>query len=437
MRIFWLLILTLLSTAPLSAEDLTTLRIHGSNAIGADLTPKLTQSWLNNKGYTKQTINNSTPGEHVITAENELGDKITVEIHSHGSSDAFSDLASGKTDIGMSSRPINPEELKKLASLGSFDQPNSEYIIALDGLSIIVHPNNPLETLSKTTLSKVFTGEVHNWSELGLKPGKIRVYALDDKSGTYDTFASLVLGKKLTLTQQARRYESHIDLSNAVAADPSAIGFVGLAYVLKAKWLAISEDGATPVLPIPFDVSTEDYALSRRLYLYVPPLSKHPLATEFAKFSISQTAQHLVDDVGFVSQNILTRQAGIDKDAPDEYKTLTGNAERLSLNIRFRAGYTTLDNKAIHDVKRIISYMAKPGNRDRKLMLFGFADTSEALPYLSLSLSITRADAVADYFIENGLEPFKIRGFGQELPVASNKTTHGRQNNRRVEVWVE
>jgi len=437
MRIFWLLILAILSTNALSTENPTVLRIHGSNTVGASLTPKLAQAWLTDKGYTQQTIENTSPGEQLITAENELGKKIAVEIHSHGSSNAFVDLATGATDIGMSSRPISPKELKDLASLGRFDQPNSEYIIAMDGLSIIVHPNNPLETVTKTTLASVFAGKITNWSKLGLKPGKIRVYALDDNSGTYDTFASLVLGKNLTLEKYARRYESNIELSDAVAADPSAIGFVGLPYVLNAKWLAISADGATPVLPVPFDVSTEDYALSRRLYLYVPPLSKHPLATEFARFSISQTAQHLVDDVGFVSQNILSRHPDVNKNAPDEYKTLTGNAERLSLNIRFRAGYTALDNKAVHDVKRLVSYMAEPGNRDRKLMLFGFADTSEALPYLSLSLSITRADAVADYFIQNGLEPFRIRGFGQELPVASNSTVNGRRNNRRVEVWVE
>ncbi|NOZ51863.1 MAG: OmpA family protein [Gammaproteobacteria bacterium] len=437
MRSLIFIVFAFTSTVIFSTENQNLLRIHGSNTIGASLTPKLAQSWLHDKGYTKQTIEKNKPGEQTIIAENKLGDKISVEIHSHGSSTGFADLATGKTDIGMSSRPIKPQELKNLASLGPLDQPNSEYIIALDGLSIIIHPDNPLQSVSKQALGKIFSGEIRNWSKLGPKRGKIQVYALDENSGTYDIFAALVLGNELQLAAKARRYESNTELSEAVSSDPNAIGFVGLAYVLKSKWLAISEEGTDPVLPMPFDVSTEDYVLSRRLYLYVPPLSQHPLAAEFAKFSISQTAQHLVDDIGFVSQNILTRQTDVKENAPDEYKMLTGNAKRLSLNIRFRAGYTALDNKAIHDVKRIVSYMSKPENRDRKLMLLGFADTSEALPYLSLSLSITRADAVADYFIQNGLEPFKTRGFGQELPVASNKTAHGRRNNRRVEVWLE
>ena len=115
---------------------------------------------------------------------------------------------------------------------------------------------------------------------------------------------------------------------------------------------------------------------------------------------------------------------------------MTKGAQRLSLDIRFRANNGKLDNKAVRDVERLAAFMSLAENKQHQLMLFGFSDSKEALPYAALSLSIERADAVADYLIRRGLEPTKVRGYGQALPIASNNSRTGRHNNRRVELWV-
>jgi phosphate transport system substrate-binding protein len=414
------------------------LRIHGSNTLGARLVPKMVHAWLENKGYHNISTKDTQLDEQLISAEADNGaNKMVVEIHAHGSSTAFKDMGNGRADIGMASRPIKPEELQALTKLGRLDQPENEYVVALDGVSVIVHHDNPVKTIPLDTLRGIFSGKITDWSALGQRKGKIHVLARDQNSGTYDTFASLVLGKDTALVANAKRFESNAQLSDAVAGDIDAVGFVGLAAVGKARSVAVADEGAKALPPMPFNVSTEDYALSRRLFLYLPEKPRLALAQEFAEFALSESAQEIVNEVGFVSLNVLTKHLSIGENAPDEYKELTSKAERLSLNIRFRPGYTTLDNKAISDVERLVSFMAKPENRNRKLMLFGFADSKESVPYLSLSLSISRADAVADYLIKNGLAPAKVRGFGQELPVASNKSPVGRHTNRRVEVWIE
>ncbi len=417
------------------AADSSLLRIHGSNTIGEKLLPNLAQAWLRKEGFTIASNKQSAEDEQLITAEHPDGRMLRVEIHAHGSSTAFQDLDTGKTDIGMASRPINTVELQKLARLGKLDSANCEYILALDGLAIIVNPANPLTKLDVQVLRDIFSGTINNWSKLGLAPAPIQIYARDDKSGTYDTFKHLVLGKT-PLSNSAKRYESNSKLSNDVANDKNGIGFTGVAYVDHAKSLAIADTGATPLTPLPFNVSTEDYALSRRLYLYLPEKDPNPLAKSFAEFAVRQQAQSAVNENGFISQNIFTQRQKPNSAVPAEYQDLTKNAERISLNIRFKSGYTSLDNKAIRDVKRLANFMAKPENKDKQLFIFGFSDTKESLPYEALSLSIERADAVADYLIRNGLEPHKIRGFGQDNPVASNETDHGRNYNRRVEVWV-
>lgn len=52
------------------------------------------------------------------------------------------------------------------------------------------------------------------------------------------------------------------------------------------------------------------------------------------------------------------------------------------------------------------------------------------------SFSVSRADAISDYLDKKKIYPIKIRGYGDELPVANNDTELGRYTNRRVEIWM-
>lgn len=417
------------------AAESQLLRIHGSNTIGANLAPEIVISWLESKGY-KIISDKVTAKEERNIVGVKAGKELLVEIHAHGSSTSFKDFAAGTTDVGMSSRPIKSKEVKKLASLGTLNSKNSEYVIALDGLPIIVHKSNPLAQLSKNTVKDIFSGKITNWSQLGLHKGRINIYARDNKSGTYDTFKSLVLSKKTPLANGAKRFESNANLSDEVSKDPNGIGFVGLAYIRDAKVLAVSDTETRALIPETFSVATEDYVLSRRLFMYIPEINPHPLAKEFVTYAISSKADDIVTKIGFVSQEINGYRINVPKNAPYEYQKLVSKAVRLSLNIRFKSGSINLDNKAVRDVERLVKYFKHPRNKKRKILLFGFADKSEVIPYMSDSLSVSRADAVADYLAEKNIHPRKVRGYGEKLPVANNMTTLGRYSNRRVEIWM-
>jgi len=430
-----MLLIGLVFSFSVMATEPQLLRIHGSNTVGANLAPELVQAWLKSKGY-KIISNKVTAKEERYIVAEKAGEELRVEIHAHGSSTSFKDFAKSKTDVGMSSRPIKEKEVNKLSSLGRLDSKNSEYVIALDGLPIIVHKSNPLTTLSKDTVKKIFSGKITNWSQLQLPAGRINIYARDNNSGTYDTFKSLVLGKKTPLAEGAHRFESNANLSDAVAKDPNGIGFVGLAYIRNAKVLAISDTETQALIPEVFTVATEDYVLSRRLYMYIPEINVHPLAKEFVQFAVSSAADKIVTKVGFVSQEIEGYRMTLPDATPEEYRQFAMGAMRLSLNIRFKKGSIKLDNKSVRDVNRLVNYFKQPENKYRKLMLFGFADKHEVIPFISGSVSVSRADAVADYLAKNKIHPIRVRGYGDKLPVASNATKSGRYKNRRVEVWM-
>jgi len=67
----------------------------------------------------------------------------------------------------------------------------------------------------------------------------------------------------------------------------------------------------------------------------------------------------------------------------------------------------------------------------------GYTDTTGSISG-NLKLSTSRANAVKEYLVENGIDTARltVAGFGQDSPIASNKTRAGRIKNRRVEVKV-
>lgn len=421
---------------PPAARSERILALHGSNTIGAALAPSLIEAFLRQEGYSEiKRVPGRNPEELSVEGRSPQGAQHAVEIQAYGSGTAFKALQEGRADIGMSSRRIKPEEVGALGSLGDMTGPANEHVIALDGIAIVVHPNNPVRTMTRKQVADVFAGRITDWSQVKGTAGPFQLYARDDKSGTFDTFQTLVLGSD-KLSSAAKRFEDSTQLSDAVANDPAGIGFIGLPYVRNARALAIADLGATPLIPSRFTVATEDYVLSRRLYLYTAENPRNPLVRRFIAFAQSKAGQEVVGSGGFVPQTVRPEALTVDAGAPPEYRKLTQGAQRLSLNFRFRTGSADLDNKALLDLDRVVEFLSDMNVQGQSILLFGFAD-SQGGRDLNLKLSRERAQAVAAQFQQRGVKPGMVTGFGYDLPVASNDTDEGRARNRRVEIWVK
>jgi phosphate transport system substrate-binding protein len=184
-----------------------------------------------------------------------------------------------------------------------------------------------------------------------------------------------------------------------------------------------------------FTVATEDYVLSRRLFLYTPAAPQNALVSWFIDFALSEEGQEIVHRIGFVKQSIDSQRPVRPANASRDYLAATNQAERLSLNFRFRSGKSELDSKALRDVNRLSTFFSDSRLRDRKLVLLGLADGKGAAA-ANLKLSRDRARIVAEHLVARGLSPNFVTGVGSELPIASNDTEQGRERNRRVEVWL-
>jgi len=414
----------------------TILRLAGSNTIGDTLGPSLAEAFLKEQGAADvRILPGANPLEKIV--EGVLpGDSApsSITIAAHGSATAFTALAENSCDIGMASRKIKPDEAAKLASLGNMTSVANEHILGLDGIAVIVNAANPANQLDKDKIMRIFTGGITDWSQVGANRGAIKVYARNDNSGTYDTFKTLVLGGK-PLAAGAQKIEDSKALSDAVAGDPNGIGFIGLPYIASSKPIAVSDKGTLALLPTRLTVGTEDYLLSRRLFLYTPANPVNTYTRQFIAFAISSKGQDVVASTGFVAQNVAQVEQTVPADAPAEYKSLTQDANRLSLNFRFASGQMDLDNKAKVDLDRVVSLIADLNIPEDKIMLFGFSDSTGN--YASnQELSLSRAQVVERQLILRGLKPSIVRGFGSNLAVASNAGDEGQAKNRRVEVWI-
>lgn len=426
--------------APLEKVDspeavVTLLRMQGSNTIGEHLAPKLAVAYLEAKGIKNVRVQPSAvENERIVKGDLiSQGKTVQILIAAHGSSTGFTALMENNADIWASSRPVKNNEITEARKIADLSSVNAEHILGIDGLAIIVNPKNKLASLSKEQLARIFAGEVSNWSEVGGDNRPITLYARDEKSGTYDSFKALVLASTQKLAPTALRFESSDLLSASVSKDEGGIGFIGMAYVGQSKLLGIA-DGATQAFkPSKLSVATEDYALSRRLFFYTSDKPKNPYVTEFIRFAEGIAGQQLVEDSGFISQNVSALQPKLADDLPQDYLGLVKNAERLTVNFRFQPGSAKLDNKANRDIERLAYFLTNQG-KGKKLYLIGFGDKRKSEDRSKL-LSKLRAMAVRRELVRYNIYPEETTGYGEFNPVAGEESSASDKNSR-VEVWI-
>lgn len=410
------------------------MRLHGSNTIGAKLAPALVKAYLAKLGAKGITSVKRDKEELEVLAKLK-GKNIKVEIVSHGSSTGFKALDKNECDIAMASRRVKDKEVVSLQRFGNMKSDKNEHVIAIDGVAVFVNQENPIFKLDTTQIKKLYTGDIDSWNTVGGKDAPVHLYARDTKSGTWDTFNSLVLNKE-EIRPDTKRYEDNAELSKDVSKDINGIGFGGLPYIMDSKELAIS-DGETTIRPDIYTVATEDYPLSRRLFLYTPEsMSKY--VKGFIDFTLSSEGQNIVEDIGFVDLNVKDFMPILSDDMPAEYRKLVKGLSRLSTNFRFDSSSDALDNKAKRDIDRLSKYFRENSINKKAIYMIGFTD-SVGQASTNLRLSIKRANAAMQYLADKGIkiDQNNITGFGEAYPIATNETAKGRAKNRRVEIWVK
>ena len=218
------------------------------------------------------------------TFESETG--ITVTYNATGSGSGIQAVEEGRCDIGLSSRSLKDEE--KANGL-------EETVLALDGIAIIVNPENGVNDLSLETVAKIYTGEITDWSEVGGSEGEIVLIGREAGSGTRDGFESI------TGTKDSCQYRQELtstgDVITTVASNPNAIGYASLASV-KDTVKALSIDG---VVPSEETVKDGSYAVQRPFVLVTKSgAALSESAQKFFDYATSEEAGSVISAAGAV-----------------------------------------------------------------------------------------------------------------------------------------
>ncbi len=224
---------------------------------------------------------------------NEKHPNVDVVVTGTGSGDGIAALINGTTEIAMASRKMKDKEQDKVNGTPK------EFVVGRDGLGVIVHPSNPVDSLSMAQIKDIFTGKITNWKEVGGEDAEIIVYTRDTSSGTYGFFKEFVLNDEDYL-KSGRATASNAAIANSVAGEETAIGYCGLAFLdNKVKGVSVSKDGGEPVKPTLEKAKAGEYPIVRDLNMYTIG-EPEGLAKEFLDYGFSSEGQAIVEEVGYL-----------------------------------------------------------------------------------------------------------------------------------------
>lgn len=233
----------------------------------------------------------------------ELNPQDFISVTGGGSGTGLSALISGTCDIAMSSRNIKNKEIELAKQKGI--NPN-EIKVALDGLAIVVNPENPVSKLTLDQLAQIFTGKITNWKQLGGQDGKIVILSREVNSGTHVYFKEHVLRKNdpnstVEFAASALMLSSSQAIADEVAGNPAAIGYYGMGYISnKQKAVLVAKDpNSEYIAPTVDNVISGKYPISRPLLLYTNG-EPQGLVKKIVDFVLSKEGQEIVAKTDFV-----------------------------------------------------------------------------------------------------------------------------------------
>ena len=281
--------LTLALTAVMALSLLTACGSKNDNSADTNTDGSNTETTLSGTVST----DGSTSMEKVINSLGEsfmaMNKDVKFTYNPTGSGSGIQAVSEGRCDIGLSSRALKDDE--KASGL-------VETVVALDGIAIVVNPENPVSDLDDTATTEIYTGEITNWKDVGGNDAEIVLIGREAGSGTRDGFESI------TDTKDACQYRQELtstgDVINTVSQNPDAIGYASLSAVGDSvKALTVGGVEATEAT-----VKDGSYVVQRPFVLVTKEDTKlSPAAQAFFDYALSADAASIIAAAGAVAAN--------------------------------------------------------------------------------------------------------------------------------------
>ena len=212
--------------------------------------------------------------------------------------DSYVKLADGRCDILLAYEPADStvEELKEYPALDMES-------IGSDALVFITNRSNPVESLSISQLTDIFTGKLVNWKEAGGEDIEIKVFSRPERSGSHTLLKKLLLqGQTLTegVFEEVPSMEGIISMLKEYDNSANAIGYSVFYY---ASMMFAQPDlkflGVDGVMPSNESIRSGEYPLVNDFYV-VTGSSPSDHVKEIRSWLLSDEGQRFVEECGYV-----------------------------------------------------------------------------------------------------------------------------------------
>jgi phosphate transport system substrate-binding protein len=268
MKIFYTFLIIALAAGFLGAAEASKITVDGSTTVGP-----IAKAFA--EFYMKQH-----PGVNITVSES-------------GSGNGAKSLINGSCQVATMSRIMKQNEYE--AAVHSEVLPIS-YVVALDGIAMIVHPGNPVKALTMEQIKSIYIGKIKNWNQLGGPNVPLVIISRDTNSGTYETFETRVMkGEKIA--KNCEYVGSNGAIRQRVQSTPAAIGYVGIGFIDNTvKALPVNN-----VMPSPETVKDGSYPIGRPLYMYTNdfPTMGSDLYL-FVNLYLTKKGQEIIEETGFI-----------------------------------------------------------------------------------------------------------------------------------------
>ncbi len=210
---------------------------------------------------------------------------VTVSVGGNGSGEGPTSVKDGTAQIGLLSRELKDSENPEL-----FDQ----YIIGLDGVAVIVHPDSSVKELTSEQLTDIFSGKIINWKDLGGADSPIQCIGREAASGTRGAFEEIcgITDKSVYAEEQ----NSTGNVKQAVAGNPNAIGYVSVSSLDKSV-AALMIDG---VPPSDETVASGEYKIQRPFLMITQKGTEDGLVEASLDFVFSEEGRKIIEEDGII-----------------------------------------------------------------------------------------------------------------------------------------
>ena len=232
--------------------------------------------------------------EEMAAAFMDANPGITVEVQGGGSGQGIKAVQEKIADFGALSRAVKDEEKASVSK---------EYVIAKDGVAVVVNPETTVDNLTIEQIKDIYTGKIKNWSEVGGEDAPIVVVSREEGSGTRGAFTEITkivekndAGEEVdNTTKDALVQGSTGAVMQTVATTPNTIGYVSLGS-LSDNVKALDVEGVAPSTET---VLSGEYKISRP-FLYVTGGEVSEAAQMYIDFVMSADGQAIVEENGFI-----------------------------------------------------------------------------------------------------------------------------------------